>query len=482
MIARWRLTRIWSAGIMVLALVGSTATSATRQTAPHDPVVARGQGTIPRETISTALAMDQGTGITFVVSGPFSSQTGGATGRGTLTVLDTRQGALRRLRSVKVGVGPSTVVVDERAGRVLVLNTGGGDQYAGFVGGSVSVFDLRALEGRAPEATIVVHTTPLGRQLPRALDLDRTTGHAFVPTWVLPASGVITQSVAGAVRMLDTRTGLLLHTTPLSVAAEALAVDATTRHAFVLPGLPGAGARMSMLDTRTGALLRQIRLGMVGRALAVDACTGRLFIATVNPTRPTRSQVQVRTTRDSSVVTTAPVTGGVSAFAVDARRGRVFVQSAAGFANPATARGAVDMLDARDGMPLGTARVGLSTPFTQLLIGGVPQTLAVDEASGHVLVATVATAATSGARGAQAPQGVVSVLEPRGRGLRVLRARAVRGLPVALVVDAGTGRAVVATMETARPGSSTATVTARVSLLDERTGALVGTMPLENSL
>jgi len=468
MSARWRPAHAWSAGIIVLALVGLTTTGATRQTAAHNPAVAPGQGTVPSETIATALAMDQGTGIAFVVSGPFSSQTGGATGRGALTVLDTRHGALRSLRSVKVGYGPSTIVVDERAGRVLVLNTGGGDKYAGFAGGSVSVLDLRALEGRAPAAAIAVRTTPLGRQLPRALDLDRTTGHAFVATWALPATGVVTQAVSGTVSMLDTRTGLPLHTTRLGVAAEAIAVDEAAGHAVALPGLGGPGAALSVLDTRTGALVRATSIGATGRALAVDARTGRLFLEV---STAARGQIQARRTSDGAVVATTPVSDMVTAFAVDAPRGRVFAQSAGGFENPASASGAVDVLDARDGTPRGTTRVGISSPFIQILIGGTAQTLAVDDTSGHLLVAS---AATSGVRGARAPHGVVSVLEAHGRGLRVVRTSALRGLPVALVVDAATGRAVVATMGTMRPGASTA----GVSLLDRRTGALVGTVSL----
>jgi len=471
MSARLRPARVWVTGVMALALVGLITTAAPRPTAAPDPVVALGRAPAPSQTMVTALAMDQGTGIAFVVSGPFDSERGGATGRGTLTVLDTRHDVLHPLRSVRVRFGPSTVVVDEHAGRVLILNMGGGDQYTGFAGGSVNVLDLRALEGRAPLSALVVRTTPLGRQLPRALDLDRTTGHAFVTAWALPTTRVITQAVAGTVSMLDTRTGLLLHTTRLSVAAEAIAVDEAAGHAVVLPGLQSPGAALSMLDTRTGARLRTMPVGATGRALAVDTRAARLFLETVSRTR---GQVQVRRTSDGSVVATTPVTGEVTAFAVDARRGRVFVQSAGGFENPSAAVGAVGVLDARDGTPLGATRVGLSNPFIQILIGGTAQTLAVDDTSGHVLVATVATAATSGAHGARTPQGVISVLEARGRGLRVLRTSALRGLPVALIVDAVTGRAVVATTGMARPGSSTAAV----SLLDGRTGALAGTISL----
>jgi YVTN family beta-propeller protein len=44
-------------------------------------------------------------------------------GSGSVSVLDARSGRL--LRTIPVGVAPSAIAVDERAGRAFILNSGG---------------------------------------------------------------------------------------------------------------------------------------------------------------------------------------------------------------------------------------------------------------------------------------------------------------------------------------------------------------------
>ncbi len=91
-------------------------------------------------------------------------------GRGSLTILDARSGAL--LRRVAVGIEPQALAIDARRGRILVANVAESDRRsASLGGGSVSITDART--------GATVRTVPLGIS-PLHLALDTRTGHAIV--------------------------------------------------------------------------------------------------------------------------------------------------------------------------------------------------------------------------------------------------------------------------------------------------------------
>jgi YVTN family beta-propeller protein len=104
-----------------------------------------------------AVALDERTKHTFVVDDP-SQGAGAAPGR--VYVLDTRTGTV--LHTVTVGRAPDFALVDERTGRVFVLNYGSG---------TVSVLDT--------DSGTVLRTTRVALG-PNAAGVDEQTGRVFV--------------------------------------------------------------------------------------------------------------------------------------------------------------------------------------------------------------------------------------------------------------------------------------------------------------
>jgi YVTN family beta-propeller protein len=91
-------------------------------------------------------------------------------GDGTVSVLDARSGAF--LRTVTVGANPSAVAVDERSGRLFVALAGATNSDGVFMNaGSVRVLDARSGS--------ILHTVALGPD-PTAIAVDETTGRVFV--------------------------------------------------------------------------------------------------------------------------------------------------------------------------------------------------------------------------------------------------------------------------------------------------------------
>lgn len=185
----------------------------------------------------------------------------------------------------RVGPNPMAVTVDERTGRVFVLNAGPLSKsspsrpYPELVGpGSVAVLD--ATTGR------LMRTTQVGMS-PVQAALDATAGRLYVLSQQPFELGTSDVPQAGSVAALDATTGRLVRTTDVGVNAVALAVDERRGRVFALAREsqgsddPSTGDT-SVLDAATGTLVRTLpHIG--GTALAASARTGRLFVASARP-------------------------------------------------------------------------------------------------------------------------------------------------------------------------------------------------------
>jgi DNA-binding beta-propeller fold protein YncE len=223
---------------------------------------------------SSQMAVDETTGHVFVALPDYGSPAAPSAVR----MLDARTGAM--LRSVTVGPESTALLVDRRTHRLLVMN-----------GHTVSMLDTRT--------GAVVRTLRMDQGL-GCVAVDERLGHVFC---------IVGQD---QLLMLDTRSGTLLRTTSVGPTA-ALAVDATASRALALTqgspnshGQLGAGGTVRVLDTRSGVVLRTVRLkqalllgGMMAPAVAVDEQTGRAFVTDV-----LRNGVWVLNTRSGTIVRT----------------------------------------------------------------------------------------------------------------------------------------------------------------------------------
>jgi DNA-binding beta-propeller fold protein YncE len=247
---------------------------------------------------------------------------------------------------------------------------------------------------------------------------------------------LVADETDGTLSLLDTRTGTLRRTVPLGLLPLALAVDARANRAFAL-GLASAGAvplsaviagglagLLGVLDTRTGALLHVTAVGSGPSALAVDPVSRRVFVACAGD-----ATVRVLDASSGAPLRTVRLDAAPSALAVDARRGRVYVASAAA--------GTLSLLDARSGTLLHTLRLD---PFASVAYA-LPDVLAVDEARDRVYLTTYGPLEQVDGALALRGEGTLYVLDARtGAPLRRI---AVGVAPRAIAVDEASGRVVV---------------------------------------
>jgi len=169
-------------------------------------------------------------------------------GASVVSTLDARNGHL--LRSVSLGMlPPALLTVADGVGRVFVSGLNG-----------LAVLDAR--------------TGALVRTVAAALDrgpimVDKRRGRAFIVT----NEGAV-GNVAATLRILDARTGAVLHrvTFPRAGSFGAVVVDQGSGHVFVT-----TDHRIIMLDAGSGTILRRITAPTAGIA-RVDERTARLFV------------------------------------------------------------------------------------------------------------------------------------------------------------------------------------------------------------
>lgn len=176
-------------------------------------------------------------GLAFAVNNGDSS---GARG-GTITMLDARQGTV--LRSIGVRRDPAAVVVDARTSRLFVTYGLGGGKGPGADSGSGSTDVLDARSGRLVR-TVPAGALPdddLGTALyPHMVAVDERRGRIYVVNRAaLDRTG---RATAGSVSVLDAVSGRVLRTIAVGRSPVALAVDETAGRLFVV-NRDGAGPR-----------------------------------------------------------------------------------------------------------------------------------------------------------------------------------------------------------------------------------------------
>jgi DNA-binding beta-propeller fold protein YncE len=351
----------------------------------------------------TFVAVDSGTGRAFVLnqgSLAVSNQTTtqGYTAPGTISMLDTRTGAV--LRTVAAGNDPHAAAFDGRTGRVYVVNS---------MLHSSGLSTLEILDAHSGRVLRTVNIAIFSG----AVAVDERAGQVYTFGQGPPS-----------INALDT-TGRQVATITLNNPsnaqpnAYALALDARRSHLFAAPGM---GAARGVSIPRPSPHIRLRRLTLAGDNVVVSAATGRAFA--FDPTG-----VQVFAT-DSGRLLQHIDLGPTFSFAgavTDDQTGRIFVSALSVNADGVeTGTGQVYVLDGHDGTIL--ARVGVRRP------GG----LAVDARTGDVLVAD---AGPHDVLGTYSGPGSVALMDGRSGAVRAQIGVGVA--PVAVAVDARTRHAFV---------------------------------------
>ncbi len=318
------------------------------------------------------------------------------------------------VRTIAVGPSPLAVGIDEQNHRAFVVGFAPGNPYAA----RVSVIDTTT---GMPLLGVTV------ARVPQALIVDARSDHVFV------ANGDNT------VRLLDARTGALLHSSAVRVASTtrtALAVDARAGRVFVTDD-----TRVSMLAAGSGRVLRIIGLGIFVEGLAIDARRHHVFVTGYDGASGAGKMCMLDA-RSATLLSTVTVTRSPSPgpMAVDEQTGRAFVID--------RSNDSMSMVDTGSGRILQTVAVGM-----------FPQAVAVDGQTGRVFIAVYS------GRGS----GHVRVLDARTGQTR--RTVPVNGDPIDVVVDARAGRVFVLDTPTEggrNPGS--------VSVLDATSGRVLSTV------
>lgn len=357
--------------------------------------------TIPVGRNPGALAVDASTGRIFVVNRGIDNQ-GNVITVGTVSVLDAARGM--PLCTAAVGIDPMAIAVDARTGRVFVINRG--PAVGGYTTqGSVSVLGTGCPRHLAVATSPYRALRTVALVYPISLAVDDRIGRVFVlngtslsvfdatsgllqhtfPTGVrgAPPSGGSVIAIAGrsnsrlvvtnydptVVSILDAQNGKLLHALRIGAQLGPVAVDIRTRRLFVVDQFNEHG-RVSVLDADTGALLCTTTVGNFPGKVVVDERTGRVFVL-----NRIDSSVSVLDARTGLLLRTVTVGDAALDLAVDTPGGRVFVASRLG----------VSVLDATSGVVQRTLPAGRN-----------PTAIAVDERTGRVIVANQGPLNSSG--------------------------------------------------------------------------------------
>ncbi len=266
-----------------------------------------------------AVAVDERAGRVFIVN---------RNPNGTVSVLGARDGHL--LQNVRVGSWPQAIAVDEATGKVLVANRGPTPGP-----GSITVFD--ADQGtELGEIEVGVY--------PAAVAVDSRLGLAFVANFV-----------SNTVSFLSTRDLRIVRTVRLGAepgTVARLVVDESSGHLFAMsypPRVSGGGpidGQVAIIDERNGAILKTVTLPNP-TAMAENPRTGQILVSSATDQGGSLTALDGRTW---DRLWTARVGADPDAIGVDAKADRLFVLD--------HDSGTLDVLDARGGQSRCSIRVG----------------------------------------------------------------------------------------------------------------------------
>lgn len=224
------------------------------------------------------------------------------------------------------------------------------------------------MSARGASASPLIATRAVGPD-PSSVAVDMRASRVFV---VNNGDNTIT--------MLDARDGQVLRTINLTGTPTALAVDERRGHLLIGVTsfrLDGQGT-VATLDSRTGALLHTTDVGPQPNAIAIDQRAGRAYVANYQgDSLSTLDLASGRTLRTVPVGFDQTTGYAPDEVVVDARVGRVFVMN--------SSNNSVSMFDAATGRLLRVLPLGKIIPGDNVEAGS---RLAVDEAGGHLFVAT----------------------------------------------------------------------------------------------
>lgn len=301
----------------------------------------------------------------------------------------------------------------------------------------------RAFVANCKSATVSVLDTGTGALL-RTVVLSQGVGDVAVDGSAqrLVVLGSTTTG-AGLMRILDARTGTVLHTAHVGPDPLALGIDERAGHVFVLSFSPGSLVHeVTVLDLQSGAVVRTVPVGLNAQTLAVDAPTGHVFVP--GSTLSITGVVHVLDARTGHVLRVVPVGRSPQAIAIEVRARRVFVAN--------LNSGSVSVLDARSGALLHTINAG-----------NYAVAIAVDSMTKRVFLANY---------GADGTDRTMSVLDSHN--LTDLRTVTMEHGSAALAVDEMAGRIYVVNRTPSRAISVRAP--GAVSVLDARNGTVLRTI------
>jgi len=278
-------------------VVGATDTASDGAVSILDARSGRLLRTITLPLLTRGIAVDERDGRVYV-----GSAGAGYTGsRGVVTVLDATTG--RRLHTVSVTGDPWALAVDDWTRHLVIA----GFRWVTAGGGGYATTHLTTLDAGSGH---VIRDLALGRVGISALTVDDHAGRAVALTNnFFGSSGVNPNS--GAVQILDTTTGVLVQSTPLTGLPIALVADVHTGRVVVThngparvvtttqtgPGggvqgrsvslAPTGQGRVSVLDTRSGRILRTAQVDGVPGTVALGVTSRHVLVASASPSGTT---------------------------------------------------------------------------------------------------------------------------------------------------------------------------------------------------
>lgn len=202
-----------------------------------------------------AIAVDEQEGQAFVASLGIVRAFQPPRGPGTITVLDTANGTVRR--TIQLSGVPCNLTVSATMRRVFVLNVGSN---------TVDVLDAGT---GAFLHTVRLHGNPCAGayEVPASLAVEEKTWRVFV-------------ALDNGVAEVDARAGRVRRTIALAGIPTATAIDRRRRHVFVtcFGADHAAKGSVAMLDAATGKVLRVSSVGGAPSVLAVDEQSGVVFV------------------------------------------------------------------------------------------------------------------------------------------------------------------------------------------------------------